>query len=815
MMDYGQGFQRALGTQQEIQAPGQLIFSSLQPELLPVKRVRYKYLGLFPHLGLPDDPLESQPPTREGVVYPAAALLQDSPEDEAAKAHRGGVDTCLNHRDLTQKLVVSVTCSAGVRPQVTRLDYSSPIPVVVGFECLNVNSIQVPNEISNSRRPAVFFQSTGRRERLQDAAGSGLLCERFLRRPPALREALPRKSGNARPVARGDAPRPAGPGRAVRNASAGAALSGFLRGGARGGPLQRAGPSRSGAGRSGAMLPAGCGLRLAAALAAALGEGAERRRELEQRAARSRALLQRWCSEEEEQLQPEAGSSSGHENKPSPEELEELELLNRALEKALKVRKSVLKAPLEAQGTAEEKSAGEGPALKNAEEQQVPLPLEDVSESTKVRTVRKKPASLKKHSPYKLRAPYRTDPDVKKLQRKAPARCVSQGPRTTGKSSSKGVACKQGRTPRTASSASDREVCVPAEPQKMPGLSKSGLNEQQSFSVGDSAEGKNSVAAGKRLFDAGKKSCGFLGESSKKEDLTTESALGRSTSPRTVTLQEKGCHLKLPLPYRKAYSRNSRVLICVNPAVKVLECFNRGFNSAAEVSADTLYLLKAGSPAGAWEWCHLCQTSADAAAARNRFIERIRTTFCSPLPAFSPAEIEEELKVLQDVPSLLSQYVEAEPADHPTLQRDYESLLTLEGLQTTVSQCLHKLQLLRAAVESQMRLCPDCAGDVGSCCPACVPPRGQTCDNAGLLAVPLLCYSSFQELKDLFALKLQVSMLHQEIALQKVMMAELLPVLGSRLCPEASAAQLYRAIYTQLCEGGKRFPVLVRDELAD
>lgn len=47
------------------------------------------------------------------------------------------------------------------------------------------------------------------------------------------------------------------------------------------------------------------------------------------------------------------------------------------------------------------------------------------------------------------------------------------------------------------------------------------------------------------------------------------------------------------------------------------------------------------------------------------------------------------------------------------------------------------------------------------------------------------------------------------------MMAELLPVLESRPYPEASAAQLYRAIYTQLCEGGKRFPVLVRDELAD
>ncbi|NXS58603.1 TEDC2 protein, partial [Brachypteracias leptosomus] len=201
----------------------------------------------------------------------------------------------------------------------------------------------------------------------------------------------------------------------------------------------------------------------------------------------------------------------------------------------------------------------------------------------------------------------------------------------------------------------------------------------------------------------------------------------------------------------------------------------------------------------------LCQTSADAAAARNCFIERIQTTFCSPMPAFSPAEIEEELKVLQDVPSLLSQYVEAEPTDHSTLQREYESVLTLEGLQTAVSQCLHKLQLLRA----------DCADDFRSCSPACPPPQGQPCDSTGILAVPLLYYSSFKELRDLFALKLQVSMLYQEIALQKVMMVELLPVLESRLYPEASAAQLYRAIYTQLCEGGKQFPVLVQDKLAD
>ncbi|KAM6079839.1 tubulin epsilon and delta complex protein 2 isoform 2-T2 [Theristicus caerulescens] len=475
------------------------------------------------------------------------------------------------------------------------------------------------------------------------------------------------------------------------------------------------------------MLPAGCGRRSAAALAAALGEGAERRRELEQRAARSRALLRRWGSEEEERPQAEAGPGDGHENRPSPQELEELELLNKALEKALKVRKSILRTPLKAQGAAGEKPADEGAAPKNAQEQQVPASVEDVPVTTKVRPVSRKPASLKKPSPYKLRAPYRTDPDVKRTQRKAPARCVSEGPRAAGKSSSEGVACRQGRSRRTAISARDREACAAAEPRKAPGLSRSALDEQQSFSLGDSARGKNSVAAGQRLCDAGKKSRGSLGESSKKEDPATEGALGRGTSPRTVTLQEKGCQLKLPLPYRKAYSRSSR----------------------------------------AWERCRLCQTSADAAAARNRFIERIQTTFCSPMPAFSPAEIEEELKVLQDVPSLLKQYVEAEPADHPTLQREYESLLTLEGLQTTVSQCLQKLQLLQAAVESQRRLRPACAGEVGSCSPACVPPRGRTCGSAGVLAVPLLCYSGLQELRDLFALKLQVSMLHQEVALQK------------------------------------------------
>lgn len=202
-----------------------------------------------------------------------------------------------------------------------------------------------------------------------------------------------------------------------------------------------------------------------------------------------------------------------------------------------------MKAPLDTHGATGEKSAGEVPAPKSAEEQQVPVPAENVPEVTKVRAVSKKSASLKKPPLYQLKAPYRVDPDVRKQQRRVPARCVSEGPRTAGKSSSKGVVCRQGRTPRTAIGASDRELSAPAAPQKTAGLSRSALNEQQSVSIGDKvspAGGRTSAAAGRQLPDAGNKSCGLLGESSKKEAPASEDELGRRPSPRRVTLQEKG-----------------------------------------------------------------------------------------------------------------------------------------------------------------------------------------------------------------------------------------------------------------------------------
>lgn len=44
------------------------------------------------------------------------------------------------------------------------------------------------------------------------------------------------------------------------------------------------------------------------------------------------------------------------------------------------------------------------------------------------------------------------------------------------------------------------------------------------------------------------------------------------------------------------------------------------------------------------------------------FLKLLLFEFCSPRLTPSPAEIEEELRGLQDVPSHLRQYMEAEPA---------------------------------------------------------------------------------------------------------------------------------------------------------
>ncbi|XP_032655269.2 tubulin epsilon and delta complex protein 2 isoform X1 [Chelonoidis abingdonii] len=509
--------------------------------------------------------------------------------------------------------------------------------------------------------------------------------------------------------------------------------------------------------------------RLVSILSQALEDCAEQKKKLEDNLTLCWALLGDWKLQTPESPKPENGPKSDQESEPSPKELEQLELLNRALERALRVRKSTLRNPLEALGAVEgKKGAEKKPATSAVRMQQAPLSKQSVPKTIKVTSVCKKASSSKKLSAYMLKAPYRTDPA------KAPTNHSSRAPKVAGKGLTKGSALQQMRKTVPAASVVQQGFCAAAKPSGSP---SSPLHQQQSSSsFGGSASGENSVAVILQGDDPENAKEPRQSESPVTQSHTAGDIPVGSTTARTFTLQEKGSLLKLPLPYRKAYSRNSRL----------------------------------------WEKCHLCQNSSATAAARSCFLERMQATFCSSAPAFSPAEIEEEVMVLRDAHSLLSQYMEAETTGHPTWKREYECLLTLEGLQDTASQCLHKLQLLQVAAESQVVVHPaDCTHCAGTSPADCAPLRGRRCGDMGVLATRLLFYSSFQELRDMAALKLQVLMLRQQIDIQKVLIAELLPILESRLPHDDSPSHLYRSVYTQLCEGGERFPVLMNDELPD
>ncbi|XP_045316219.1 tubulin epsilon and delta complex protein 2 isoform X2 [Leopardus geoffroyi] len=239
-------------------------------------------------------------------------------------------------------------------------------------------------------------------------------------------------------------------------------------------------------------------------------------------------------------------------------------------------------------------------------------------------------------------------------------------------------------------------------------------------------------------------------------------------APEAFTLKEKGILLRLPMAYRKAASRNSRL------------------------------------------WAQLSSTqtsdSMDAAAtAKTQFLQKMQMTSSGPGSGLSAAAVEAEVGLLRTACSLLRRRMEemlsADPAD---CMQEYRCLLTLEGLQAITEQCLHRLQELRAVVGQQLGPWP-----VGRCPGASLPCGGGT---DPIWSPQLLLYSSTQELQTLEALRLRVAMLDQQIHLEKVLMAELLPLVGTQ-GPHWLA--LCRAVHSLLCEGGERFLTVLRDEPAD
>ncbi|XP_068946904.1 tubulin epsilon and delta complex protein 2 isoform X3 [Petaurus breviceps papuanus] len=262
---------------------------------------------------------------------------------------------------------------------------------------------------------------------------------------------------------------------------------------------------------------------------------------------------------------------------------------------------------------------------------------------------------------------------------------------------------------------------------------------------------------------------GATGPSHGPEEEKTQTGL----TSETFTLKEKGTQLQLPPFYKKIASRNSRLWAQVQHS---------------QSSADT-----------------------DVAAAKARFLERMKVTFDLPGPAVSLAEIQEEVNRLDQACHLLTQHLEetldmnGEAATASlSWEQEYHRLVTLEGLQTAVEQHLLRLQELQEAEEQWLGPRPVESSPWGSA--LCLGGEGSSGSTGHLV------YSSVQELQTVMALKLQVAMLKQQIHLEKVLMEELLPLVKSESPAGPAQLALYRAIHSQLCEAGECFSILVRDE---
>ncbi|XP_036265439.1 tubulin epsilon and delta complex protein 2 isoform X2 [Pipistrellus kuhlii] len=317
-----------------------------------------------------------------------------------------------------------------------------------------------------------------------------------------------------------------------------------------------------------------------------------------------------------------------------------------------------------------------------------------------------------------------------------------------------------------------------------------------------------------------------------------------ATSATTAAAPHRASQTKLPRGTRQA-TRPAKGL----PKPKLLSagdqtCIGRGPLAAkpgpglrdqqiapsAAPQAPEAFTLK---EKGLWAQLSSTQTSDSMDAttsSKTQFLQKMQVTSGWPSSGLSAAEVEAEVGRLQKACLLLRLRMEEELARDPTdWMQEYRSLLTLEGLQAIVGQCLHRLRELQP--EESDKEVPGChptrprspvltevvEQQLGPWPEERLPMASLPCGGGAepTWSPQLLLYSSTRELQTLAALRLRVDMLDQQIHLEKVLMAELLPLVSMQEPLGPPQLALCRAVHSLLCEGGQHFLTILRDEPAD
>ncbi|XP_038675932.1 tubulin epsilon and delta complex protein 2 isoform X2 [Scyliorhinus canicula] len=508
----------------------------------------------------------------------------------------------------------------------------------------------------------------------------------------------------------------------------------------------------------------------------------------------------------------------------SSEELQELEVLNRALAKALRIRQThhnVLETELiqphtsegstvptdKGYGAAKQQTAsscGDKPSadvlfrtLRSNAKNKVasasmnnvggkvtaPECRESVTEPSNLtdrltgRMVTAQTVSSRKPVCYTLKVPYKTKPEVRKFVPSAGGQ-LARGSLQTQASLVQTAAKRHTKQPVSVDGAGSRSRqnrlrCIKSAPRTViphsvqtPTCTDALPRTVTSHSVLNPARSDTAPTLAFAVISQQRANC--IKESVQLSASGRNMPLAESSSmekPKLFTLQESGSVLKLPLEWRKQRSRNARLRERVS-------------------TGDTEQIQETAS-----------------------FMQRLQSAFHSQLPTINYAQIEKQLDNIREFYKCIDQYVHTDPMLNSSgplsWQHEYESLQILERCQDTVSSLVHQIQQLMDAEAFWVKF--------GSCRRLSF----KMCNDFGSECAPLLFYSSLQDLKEIEDLRFQVQTLQRQIQIQKAMAEELLPILLSSGPPEQSPYHRYRAVYSLLCEGGEQFPTLVLDNIPE
>ncbi|XP_058851722.1 uncharacterized protein LOC117973770 [Acipenser ruthenus] len=445
-----------------------------------------------------------------------------------------------------------------------------------------------------------------------------------------------------------------------------------------------------------------------------------------------RQLLQPWRKETQEISKEESKPVAKEERGPLPEERQEMELLERVLEKALRIRSTGLIEDLGVLGKeSHEKDRGATDCTGHR----------DTQRATTTKT--------------------RSSTSVAQESRRTAA--TKAGPQRLSGTETRGAKHPAARSARTQQQAWESSLKgAPVSRKVKQPSAASGKRQQYAPSSAPVSIHLDTAVVSIQALTA-------IQESVRNREHSEEKGVTASGEEerRAFSLREDGKTLQLPLAWRKQCLKHSRL----------------------------------------WDKVSLSQTNPG--VERMRFIERLQSIFHSELPACSPADVSDEIVKLQGSCSDLRRgFVNEQQAQctaSASWERDYESMLTIEALQGTVSKLLYQIKELKEAVEAWEDVFPG-----GCCSPGTGTLRGKT-----ISGTPVLRYSSVQELKELEMLKHSVNVLQQQIEIHKVMSEELTPWFPPMLSSGRPDPALTRGLYSLLGEGGQQFPALVLDNVPD